>query len=163
MKNLTLFPAIVVALCSCNKWDNSAQTHKYVSTMHHFTVMAPKDPAVFSGVYRFFPADPKALQPLVEVNIGGFPAWYRSGTPPESSLDPIERAYKGETDAVVEAHAITFQGLAGREFAFTAGPRAPKIERYYFRGNLMYTIDFNPNVPGASAVADSFEFVAGQQ
>jgi hypothetical protein len=147
-----------------NQSANPTPLHKYVSPMHRFTVMAPKDPAIASGRdYRFFPSDPKVIEPLVEIDVGGYPAWYRPGTPPESSLAPIEQAYKAEPGAVVEARPITLQGVSGREFAITAGPRAPGIKRFYFLDRFMYTIEFNPNVPGASEMADSFEFQSDSQ
>jgi hypothetical protein len=142
-------------LAGCSKENKSVPMHLYTSPRYGFSVTVAKDPEEVGAHYRFFSQDMTAI--LLEIQVTPVPVPY-ADQPPDRNLDVYERAYKSEPGAVVAVKSITLQGAPGRQFDITAGPHAPSRKRVYVANKTYYFLEFDPNIPGATELADTFQF-----
>lgn len=135
-------------------------TELWVPDDGSFSINIPKKPRTSpvgagSTLYIF---DSPELHggPLVQVQVQVKNPYQQNIYTTDAFYDIYDRAYRGEPGAIVNTTEINNNGYRGRQFEITAGPHAPHIARLFSTDHRNYFVDWNPSVPHATQIADTF-------
>lgn len=161
-----LFCVVAVGLLSaCREEPKPLVTQVWVPDDGSFSVNIPKAAnrrSLGNGTsyYLFDSPEPHGghlLEVQVDTKSPYQPPIYKT----DAFYDLYERAYKGERGAVVNRTDITNNGYRGMQLSITAGPHSPKMLRIFSTDHRNYIVQWDPSVPHATEIADTFEIPQG--
>ncbi len=79
----------------------------------------------------------------------------------DAFYDLYDRAFRAERGAVVNTTKVTNNGYRGIQLEITAGPHSPQIMRIFSTDSRDYIVQWNPTIPHATEIADTFSMPQG--